>query len=34
MSTDEIDVLRAEIQELEDSLDYVYSIVNEELEDL
>ena len=34
METDEIDVLRAEIQELEDSLDYVYSIVNEELEDL
>jgi len=34
MATDEIDVLRAEIQELEDSLDYVYSIVNEELEDL
>jgi len=34
MATDEIEDLTAKIQELEDSLDYVYSIVNEELEEL
>jgi len=34
MATDEIEDLTAKIQELEDSLDFVYSIVNEELEDL
>jgi hypothetical protein len=34
MATDEIEDLTAKIQELEDSLDYVYSIVSDELEDL
>ena len=34
MHTDEIENLTAKIQELEDSLDYVYSIVSDELEDL